>query len=216
MKSIKTLTTLSLVVCFAFVGCKKDKNPPTVTVTGANPMSIEIGGTYSELGATAANPDGSSATVTTSGSVSSTTTTGTHTITYSAENEYGTGTATRTVNIVVGQGTYVSTYNLTSDCGAGEFPINASQEGVALSTPDSLMFDNFFNAVGGTAVATISGSAITFPNQTINTIGGDIIFDGAGTMNSTGTEMDITFNYDSSAIPFIGGVGSCTATLAKP
>ncbi|MFT7612214.1 MAG: hypothetical protein ACI9J3_001168 [Parvicellaceae bacterium] len=216
MRSIKTLSVLSLVVCFAFVGCKKDKNPPTVTVTGANPMSIEIGGTYTELGATAANPDGSVATVTTSGSVSSTTTTGTHSISYSAENEYGTGTATRTVNIVVGQGTYVSAFNLTSDCGAIEFPMNAAQEGVALSTPDSLMFDNFFNAVGGTAVATISSSAISFPNQTIVTAVGDIIFDGAGTMNATGTEMTVTFNYDSTDLLFGGAVGTCTATMTKP
>jgi len=216
MKSIKTLTTLSLVVCFAFVGCKKDKNPPTVTVTGANPMSIEIGGTYTELGATAANPDGTSATVTTSGSVSSTTTSGTHTITYSAENEYGTGTATRTVNIVVGQGTYVSAFDLTSDCGAIEFPMNAAQEGVALSTADSLMFDNFFNLVGGTAVATINASSITFPSQTITTAAGDIVFDGAGTMNGTGTEMTVTFNYDSTDLLFGGAVGSCTATMTKP
>ncbi|MBL4706484.1 MAG: DUF5011 domain-containing protein [Flavobacteriales bacterium] len=214
MKSLKTLTLLSLTLCLAFTSCKKDKDPPTVTVTGANPMSVSDGGTYTELGATAVNPDGTSAVVVTDGTVT-TTTTGSHTISYSAENEYGTGTATRSVGVVIGQDNYVGTYSLTSDCGAGEFPLNGSQEGVALSTSDSLMFDNFFNLVGGTAIATISGSSIIFPSQTINSAAGDIIFDGTGTMNAAGTEMNVTFNYDSSAIPFIGGIGTCAATITK-
>lgn len=215
MRTSKTISVLFVLLLFAFVGCKKDKNPPTITINGSNPASVNVGSSYTDAGATAVNPDGSEAAVTSDISSVNTSATGTFCVEYSAENEYGTTRVGRNVNVVIGQGNYIGTYDLASDCGALEFPLNGSQEAIALSTADSLQFDNFFTLVGGTAVATISGSTITFPNQTIGTAGGDIVFDGTGTMNGTGTEMTVTFNYDSSAIPFVGGVGSCTATITK-
>jgi len=215
MRTSKNISVLFVLLLFAFVGCKKDKNPPTITINGSNPASVNVGGSYTDAGATAVNPDGSEAIVTADISSVNTATAGAFCVSYSAENEYGIAEAGRIVNVVIGQGNYIGTYDLASDCSTTEFPLNAAQEAVALSTADSLQFDNFFNLVGGTAVATINGSTITFPNQTIGTFGGDIVFDGTGTMNGTGTEMTVTFNYDSSAIPFVGGVGSCTATITK-
>ena len=73
-----------------------DTTAPVITLEGANPMTVELGGTYSEPGATSNGGE----TVTITGSVD-TATVGTYTITYSAKDDSGnTGTATRTVNVV--------------------------------------------------------------------------------------------------------------------
>jgi len=212
MRTSKIISTLFVLFLFAFVGCKKDKNPPTITINGSNPASVNVGSTYTDAGATAVNPDGSEAIVTSDVSSVNTATSDAFCVSYSAENEYGIAEAGRIVNVVIGQGNYIGTYDLASDCGATAFPLNATQEAIALSTADSLKFDNFFNLVGGTAVATINGATINFPSQTINITVGDIVFDGTGTMNGSGSEMIVTFNYDNTA-PFIGGTGSCTATI---
>ena len=214
MRNKKFISLLSLALIIAFVACKKDKNPPTITILGNNPESVTVGSTYVDAGATAINPDESVATVTADLSAVNTSTSGSFEVTYTAENEYGTANLSRAVNVVISQSNYIGSYSLASDCSATAFPLNSAQEGVA-SGSDGLQFDNFLNAVGGMATATISGSTITFSSQTISTIGGDVVFDGAGTMNASGTEMTVTFNYDSSQIPFIGGVGSCTATITK-
>ena len=69
---------------------------PVITILGDNPATVELGGTYTDAGATS---DGGE-TVTSSGSVD-TNTVGTYTISYSASDAAGnTSTATRTVNVV--------------------------------------------------------------------------------------------------------------------
>ena len=73
----------------------KDVTAPVITVNGTNPVTIELGDTYTDEGATA---DGGEI-VTSSGSVD-TFTVGSYTITYSATDAAGnTGTATRMVNV---------------------------------------------------------------------------------------------------------------------
>ena len=73
-----------------------DNTPPVITLLGEATVTIEVGSTYSDAGATA---DGGE-TVTSSGTVD-TSTVGTYTITYSATDAVGnTGTAIRTVNVV--------------------------------------------------------------------------------------------------------------------
>ena len=73
-----------------------DTTAPVITVTGDNPATVEINGTYTDAGATS---DGGE-TVSASGEVD-TGTVGEYTITYSATDAAGnTGTATRTVHVV--------------------------------------------------------------------------------------------------------------------
>ena len=60
----------------------------------------------------------------------------------------------------------------------------------------------------------MNGASITIPQQTINVTIGDVIFSGNGTMNNTGTQFQITYNYDNQA-PFIGGTGTCIAIYDK-
>ena len=77
-----------------------DTFPPIITVNGSNPATVELGGTYTDAGATANDEYYGVTPVSASGSVD-TNTVGTYTITYTATDEDGnTATATRTVNVV--------------------------------------------------------------------------------------------------------------------
>ena len=73
-----------------------DRTPPKVTVNGDNPATVELGGTYTDAGATATDLSGD-VTVVTTGTVD-TNTVGTYTVTYTSTDDSGNvGTATRTV-----------------------------------------------------------------------------------------------------------------------
>jgi azurin len=71
-----------------------------------------------------------------------------------------------------------------------------------------------FTLIGGTANASINGSTITIPQQSVDATVGQINFSGTGTMNSLGNTIVITYTYDNTA-PLIGGQGTCTATYIK-
>lgn len=79
-----------------------DTTDPVITVTGANPQTIEAGAAYSELGATATDNDASfSATPTADASGVDTSTPGTYVVSYSVTDPSGnTSSATRNVDVV--------------------------------------------------------------------------------------------------------------------
>jgi hypothetical protein len=86
---------------FVFIGDEADKDTtaPEVKVTGENPVTVELGDTYSDAGATATDDSGP-VTVETTGTVD-TTTVGVYIITYTSTDPSGNiGTATRVVNVV--------------------------------------------------------------------------------------------------------------------
>jgi N-acetylneuraminic acid mutarotase len=76
-----------------------DTTPPTVTLNGADPMSIECHTGFTDPGATANDTCAGSLSVTTSGSVN-VNTVGAYTITYTASDGTNTATKTRQVNVV--------------------------------------------------------------------------------------------------------------------
>ncbi|MEY4288288.1 MAG: hypothetical protein RLZZ30_376 [Bacteroidota bacterium] len=186
---------------------------PIITLNGSASVSVNVGSTYTDAGATAVNKDGTSVTVTTTSNVDATTK-GTYTVTYTATNANGTTTATRTVNVVIGQDNWLVSWSLSSDCGATAFPLASAPAITAGSNATSLNIDNMFNLIGGTATATISGTHITIPQQTVDATVGQITFSGTGTMNDQGNIIVVTYTYDNNA-PLIGGSGTCTATYVK-
>ena len=188
---------------------------PTITLNGAATVSAELNEPYVDAGATASNKDGSSVNVTADASSVNTSQTGSYIVNYTATNESGTANASRTVNVVFSQDYWISsTWNITSDCGLTAFPLSSPPTISAGSTSSDLIFDSFFTLVGGTANAIISGETITFPNQTMGITGGDVIFSGSGSMNSSGTEITVNYNYENTVLLF-GGEGSCTAVYTK-
>ena len=92
-------------------GGPTDTTAPVITLTGDATMSVEVGGAYTEAGATS---DGGE-TVTVSGTVD-VSTAGVYTVTYSASDAAGnTGTATRTVTVSVPADTTAPVITLTGD-----------------------------------------------------------------------------------------------------
>jgi|GEM_PF-216313 len=85
-------------------GAGPDVTPPVITLNGASPVSVTIGGTYSEEGATATdNIDGDiSANIVVGGDTVNTNTLGSYVVTYDVSDAAGNAATqvTRTVNIV--------------------------------------------------------------------------------------------------------------------
>jgi len=194
--------------------CTYDVSKPTISIIGANPANVTLNSTYVDEGATAVNYDGSSVTVQTDESNVNTSVVGSYEVVYTASNDNGTSTAVRQVNVVLGQSSYIGTYDNTSDCSALQFPLNPTSIVIAGASANELLIDNVFNLVGGQLLLQINGSNITVPFQTINITVGDIEVSGSGVMNSTATEMTITFDYNNTTI-LIGESGTCTGTFTK-
>jgi len=233
MKTYLSIIAASALLLGTSTGCKKkgcmDQNAvnynaeakkddgtckyiPTITVNGNNPEFINVGDNYTDAGATATNKDGSTVNVLTNSQVDATTK-GTYLVTYTATNENGSATATRTVNVNIGQGNWLVTWAVTSDCG-NAFPLTTDPSITAGASANELVIDNMFNLVGGTANATINGNNINVPNQMIDVTLGQVTFSGVGSINNQANLITINYTYDNT-IPLIGGTGSCVATYTK-
>jgi len=106
----------------------EDTLPPAITVTGDNPMTIEVGSTFTDPGATVIDNYDDDVEITTNGTVDANTV-GSYTITYIATDDSGnTSTATRVVNVVDTTSptiTCIETYSLNLDeNGLGEISID--------------------------------------------------------------------------------------------
>ncbi len=109
---ISSYTFTNVIATHTITATYKDITAPVITLNGANPMSVTLGGTYTEPGATAVDNLDVTATVTISGTVN-TSALGAYTITYTSTDTAGnTRNATRTVNVVLD-----STYNITATAG---------------------------------------------------------------------------------------------------
>jgi hypothetical protein len=194
--------------------CEYDTSKPTITIIGDNPATVEIGATYEDEGATAVNFDGSSVTVTADESDVNTSAAGSYEVVYTASNTNGTSTATRIVNVVLSADVYIGDYSNENDCGLTGFPLAGNSAVIAGPAENEVIIDNAFNLVGGQIIMTVDNQNISVPFQTQNITVGDLEFSGSGVMNSDGTVMTITFDYNNTT-PVVGGSGTCTATFTK-
>ena len=239
MKTIKLSVLLLLLGSLPLTSCKKKgctdsdavnydesakKNDgtcnfkPVITVVGTNPATVNVGASYSDAGATAFVKNGDVTDVVTDLSEVNTSQTGSFTVTYSATNEHGTSTATRTVNVVLGQSSYIGTYSTTDDCDDLGFPHITEPQIIAGSNSNQLILESAFTVIGGTIVFNISGENVTVPATSIPiTIAGfevgTLDFSGTGTMNATGTEM--TVSYDWTRTGQLEDQGFCTIVYTK-
>lgn len=186
---------------------------PTIAITGATTINVTLGTTYNDAGATAMNKDGTAVNVTTDLSQVNTATTGSFIVAYTATNTHGTSTATRTVNVVIGQDNWLGSPTVTNNCNVALFPVNGSPNITAGAGPNDIVINPMFTVAGGTVSATVNGSTITIPQQTVNITVGDVILSGSGTMNVNGTQFTVNYTYDNTT-PIIGGSGSCTVTYS--
>lgn len=191
---------------------------PVITIVGANPVNVSVGSTYTDGGATAFVKNEGAVDVTNDLSQVNTAEAGEFTVTYSASNTHGTTTATRLVKVVLGQSTYMGNYSVENTCNALDFPHIASPQVVAGANNNQVLINDAFTALGGTIVMNINGATVTVPATSIPIVvlgqnAGTLDFSGTGTMNATGTQ--IVMNYDWTRTGLIEGNGVCTITYNK-
>ncbi len=200
---------------------KKDDNScefkPVITIVGANPATVSVGATYNDGGATAFVKNAGSVNVTTDLTQVNTSQSGSFTVTYSASNAVGTTTASRLVNVVLGQSTYLGSYTVENSCGATDFPHTGTPLVEVGANSNQVVVNNAFTTLGGTIIMNINGANVTVPPSSVEIPvllgGGELSYSGTGTMNVTGTQIII--NYDWSRTGLLPGDGACTVTYNK-
>ncbi|HEX8994251.1 MAG TPA: fibronectin type III domain-containing protein, partial [Candidatus Paceibacterota bacterium] len=144
-----------------------DMVPPVITLNGSNPMTVNLGDTYTEPGAVAVDDVDGTTTVSISGTVS-TAAIGSYIVTYIAtDKSHNTATSTRTVNVV-----YPSTYTIIATAGlngaitpTGTTTATSTTNVTFTITPDSGYRVDTLN-VDGVALAT--STTYTFTNIIAN------------------------------------------------
>ena len=143
-------------------------------------------------------------------------TVGSYTITYTSTDENGNvSTVERTINVGICVSSMLSTYYVSHDCQLiGQDIINDSQTIIQGNSTNEFIIDNFntfISQISGTIdgnVVTITQNLFSF-GQTPLSI--DVTLSGSGTINDTGDEIVINYDYDAG----LAGSGTCTATYTK-
>jgi len=180
-----------------------DTTAPVVTLTGAATVTVELGGTYTELGATATDASGT-VTVVTSGTVD-TGTVGSYTVTYSSTDASGNvGTATRTVNVVDTTAPVIT----SSDT----FVADENQTAIGTVTATDLQTVTF--TVSGTELQITSGGVLTFvtaPDYETKSVYTATVTATDASSNSTTQDITVNVN-DVGGIDDDPGTGTGTST----
>ncbi|MDY8134882.1 immunoglobulin-like domain-containing protein [Aquimarina sp. 2201CG5-10] len=152
-------------------GAEIDTTPPVITLTGANPQTIELGAGYTELGAT--TDDGSAVVIDDSAFVDAV---GSYSVTYNATDASGNNAVevTRTVNVVDTTAPIISLTGAnpqTIELGAGYTELGATtDDGSAVVIDDSA----FVDAVGSYSVTynatDASGNNAVEVTRTVNVV----------------------------------------------
>ncbi len=186
------------------------KNPPVITINGEENVTLTIGETYTDAGATAIDHDGNAVTVTTNSNVN-TAEAGNYTVVYTATDVNGTSSKTRNVTVTLDQSAFLADYDVTHDCPLS-LPLAATSTVIAGDNASEFKIDGFLNAIAGECIVAFTGVNLTVPNQEYDLFGfGQLYVDGNGIMNNSATEFVINFNYENTLLE----TGSCVATYTK-
>lgn len=194
-KNLLIASALVLISGSVFLnGCKKDDTTaPVITVTGTNPVTVALNGTYSDAGATATDDVDGNITVSTTGSANPNVA-GTYTISYSATDKAGNATsATRTVYVKVQWSGYSCADSSTNNSTIGAFAYSGN---IAFGSGANQCIISNFSGTTANCIATVNGTTVTIASQvvgsftilgngTINTAGNQIILDYTATLGST-------------------------------
>ena len=132
-----------------------DTTAPVITVTGDNPVTVELGSTYTDAGATASDLSGD-ITVTTTGTVDDDTV-GTYTLTYNASDASGNAATavTRTVNVVD-----TTPPTITS---ASSFTVNENETAIATLAATDLNSEATITwSISGSGLSISTAGVLTF------------------------------------------------------
>ena len=211
------LSLIVLLIVMVFSSCGKKKTPPELTLLGDAIMDLCLGDSLVDPGIQsidAYDVDISDLIDITSNLDNGTV--GSYTITYTSTDENGNvSTVERTINVGICVSSLLSTYNVNHDCQLiGQDIINDSQSIIQGNSTNEFIIDNF-NAFISQISGTIDGNVVTIP-QNVFSVGQfplsiDVTLSGTGSINDTGNEIVINYDYDAG----LAGSGTCTATYTK-
>ncbi|MBT8195145.1 MAG: DUF5011 domain-containing protein [Bacteroidia bacterium] len=196
---------------FTLSSCNTDDTTaPVILLIGDAVVTVELGGVYTEDGATATDDeDGDlSALVITEGTVN-TDSAGTYIITYSVSDAAGNpASTTREVNVVIVRDSWVGAWNSTLDCPSLNYYYYASESFTAGAGANSVDISNFAGSNGNLIGATVSGNMVTYSGAV--TVAG-VDFDNIeGTISADGKRIDMTFSRDAGS-----GAETCSNTYVR-
>ena len=211
------LSLIVLLIVMVFSSCGKKKTPPELTLLGDAIMDLCLGDSLVDPGIQsidAYDVDISDLIDITSNLDNGTV--GSYTITYTSTDENGNvSTVERTINVGICVSSLLSTYYVSHDCQLiGPDIINDSQTIIQGNSTNEFIIDNF-NTFISQISGTIDGNVVTIP-QNVFSVGQaplsiDVTLSGYGTINNTGDEIVINYDYDAG----LAGSGTCTATYTK-
>ena len=211
------LSLIVLLIVMVFSSCGKKKTPPELTLLGDAIMDLCLGDSLVDPGIQsidAYDVDISDLIDITSNLDNGTV--GSYTITYTSTDENGNvSTVERTINVGICVSSMLSTYYVSHDCQLiGQDIINDSQTIIQGNSTNEFIIDNF-NTFISQISGTIDGNVVTIP-QNVFSVGQaplsiDVTLSGSGTINDTGDEIVINYDYDAG----LAGSGTCTATYTK-
>ena len=211
------LSLIVLLIVMVFSSCGKKKTPPELTLLGDAIMDLCLGDSLVDPGIQsidAYDVDISDLIDITSNLDNGTV--GSYTITYTSTDENGNvSTVERTINVGICVSSLLSTYNVNHDCQLiGQDIINDSQSIIQGNSTNEFIIDNF-NAFISQISGTIDGNVVTIP-QNVFSVGQfplsiDVTLSGTGSINDTGDEIVINYDYDAG----LAGSGTCTASYTK-
>ena len=181
-----------------------DTTAPVVTVTGDNPVTVELGSSYTDAGATASDISGD-VTVVTTGAVD-TNTIGSYTLTYTSTDSSGNaGTAARTVNVV---DTTAPVFTSSAIFSAQE-----NQTAIGSVTASDLTVVTF--SISGNELAITSSGVLSFvtaPDYEIKTVYTATVTASDTSSNSTTQEITVNVTNDPDDDDTGTGTGTGTGT----
>ena len=173
-----------------------DTTPPTISVLGDNPLTVEVGAAFSDPGVTVYDQDGSS-TYTTTGTVD-TNVLGAYSLTYTAvDNSGNQATATRTVNVV---DTTAPVITLT-----GDSQVNL-EVGSTYTDAGATASDNYDGD--------ISSQIVVVNNVDVNTLGSyTVTYSVSDSSSNAASAVTRTVNVVDQTAPTITILGDNPATI---
>lgn len=215
--SIAATSTLAFALLLA--GCKKDDtSAPTITLTGSASVTIDLGATYTDAGATA--NDDKDGNITSSISVNNPVNAnqvGTYTITYNVSDAAGNAATKVTRTVIVKSDKLAGTYavsdvvtNSTPSTGDGTYTYNVT---VSQSSTDynKIIMAGFAGVATASVIATVNGPTITIESQAITGANPATNISGSGSYTVSGGIAKIT-NVTYTASNAFYGQGNATYT----
>ena len=225
MKKLKIkLPLLSFVLILSVVmfSCKKKKTAPSVSLNGASSITLCVGAEYVEAGASATDAYGDDIDVVITSNVN-TAQIGTYTVEYTATDKNdNVTTEVSSVVVELCASSILGDYsvNPTCDIDLGVTTVGLVNDTQTISsggTDTQLIIDNV-NTFIPQMNATFSGNTITIPEETFSIVGvAEGSISGAGTINETGTIIQVTYTYSfvDNFLGFTLASGTCDVTYTK-